>query len=156
MKYLLACICLAATVATAGETPLTKRPSGRVVAEKNAPECKYVESPWGTPCRVTCEQHYYPMWFGDNRIVEFRLMTNDNDYGPSDSSFDFTDQGGVLLGIDWSHSLKWVEWYDRSPGGEFKAVPFLGCYCNDYEGVVYICQDGVLVEIVGAKVAGDE
>jgi hypothetical protein len=155
MKYLLACICLAATIATAGETPLVKRPTGRKVASTNAPECKYVESPWGTPCRVTCEMHYYPMFFSDSRVVEFKMMTNDND-DPVSSSFDFTDQNGVLVTPNSPDALKWVEWWSRSPGEEYKTVPLRGCYCNDYEGVVYICQDGVLVEIKGLSALEEE
>jgi hypothetical protein len=151
MKYLLACICLTATIATAGETQLIKRPTDRVTAEKNASECRYVESVWGSPCRVKCEVIYVPMFFGTNRIVHFRLNTDRNDLGPTDSLFDFSQQESIGLSTNYAGSLRWVEWFDREPGQEFNTIPLQGCYCNEIEGVVYICIGGRLVEIVDGQ-----
>jgi hypothetical protein len=92
------------------------------------------------------------MWFGDNRVIQFKMMTDRNDI-PVGASFDFTDQDGVMLSPNSRGTLKFVEWWDRAPGEEYNAVPMAGCYCNDLTGVVYICRDGVVVEEIAAKVA---
>ena len=139
-------VCLVASALLAGDMPPPRTPTGRKVPSKNSAECVYIESIWGSPCRVTCEMDYYPMFIGTNRIVQFRLNTNRNDF-PSDASFDFTGENGTRLVPTYSGGLKWVEWWDREPGEDWKPVPLLGCYCNDLEGVVYVCMDGRLLEI---------
>ena len=131
---------------------LIRRPTDRMTPGfVSDPACVYVESPWGTPCRVTCEVNYFPMWFSGNRVLHFKMMTDEND-APVASTFDFTDQDGVMLSPNSRNALKFVEWWDREPGEEYNAVPLAGCYCNDLSGVVTICMDGVVVEEIAAKV----
>jgi hypothetical protein len=151
MKTLLILLCLVAAPALAQDNPvLIHRPTDRVVPTKSSPECVYVESPWGTPCRVMCAVNYFPMWFSDNRILHFKMMTDRND-APVMSSFDFTDQDGTKLAPNSGNALKFVEWWDREPGDEYNAVPMVGCYCNDLTGIVYICRNGVVVEEIAKK-----
>ena len=151
LMKLLILLCLVAAPALAQDDPiLIHRPTDRRMPTNLSPECVYVESIWGAPCSVDCEVNYVPMWFSDNRVLHFKMMTNDND-DPAGSSFDFTNQDGVLLSPNWGNSLKFVEWWAREPSGEFSGIPFAGCYCNDFTGVVSICHDGVLVEETAGK-----
>ena len=145
MKKLLIVLCLVAAPAMAQDDPiLIRRPTDRVVATRSSPECVYVESIWGAPCSVDCKLDYTPLWFGDNRVMYFKLMTNKNAYGPTESSHDFTGtNSGQELSVTWGDDLKWVEWWVRDPDGEYGEVPLKGCYCNDLTGVVTVCFKGV-------------
>jgi hypothetical protein len=150
MKGLLLALCVFVAPAWADDPPvLVRRSPGRTLPVKSAPECVYVESPWGSPCHVECDMQYFPIFFSDNRVVEFRLITDENAYGPSESSYDFSDVDGRKVEVDWTDGLSWVEWYVREPGEEYDDIPLMGCYCDDYQGVVNICIDGFLIETGG-------
>lgn len=143
---LLTLVLLLVTSLGFAEDPLIHRPTGRRMPSLTDSECVYLESVWGSVCKVTCDMTYVPMFFSPNRVIEFRLMTSENVAGPTDSSFDFSDVDSTKVAPEWDTSIKWVEWYTKEPGEEYKVIPLQGCYCDEIHGVIHICRNGQLVE----------
>ena len=130
--------------------PQIRQAGKRVAPLKTDTKCAYVGSPWGVPCdvRQVCGLQFVPMFFGEGRIVKFQLLTDQNKYGPTDASYDFTDRPGIKLDVQWPGIIKWAEWYAAAPGEEFQDVPLKGCYCNERESVIYVCINGEIDDIV--------
>lgn len=141
------------------DEPMIRRAGRRVVPSGVDAECQFVTAPWGVPCRVgpeDCSMHFYPMFFSENRIVHFKLITDQSLGGGDELGIDFTDRSGYELSYEWDGTTpKWVEWYVRQEDGSYLEVPIKGCYCNEREGVVYVCINGEVQETVSKKGDGD-
>jgi len=135
-----------------GEPPLPLRVKKRLPVAGEEEQCQHVGAPWGSACRISSElceiKNYTPLFFSDNRIIYFKLVTNESLPGGKEEAIDFTVHKSMDIDHQWDETpVLWVEWYIRSPGKEYDEIPDKGCYCNEREGVVYICTDGRVREI---------
>lgn len=154
---LVLCI-MVVTAAFSGETVPPKAFAKASVLPENADEqCQYVSTPWGgSRCEIgpdQCSMIFAPMFFDDNRVVYFKLDTSETKIDVEESiDFATVDGSSIEVKHEWEGlTIKWVEWYVRSPGETYAPIPIQGCYCNERDRVIYICRNGRMAEVVGIE-----
>lgn len=133
---------------TPAATP-TRTPVPTATPVPIAPKCEWVQTPWGgSHCdvREVCTLLLMPMHIGVPRPVYGKIITDETDI-PTEKLL-ATDQWPAKLSVEWESTLKFIEWYVRGSGEEYGEHPIMGCYCDERQNIIVICQSGQVARVV--------
>ena len=80
------------------------------------------------------------------KLIMVKMVTNINEVeklvGPFTEGSELVDE----FTYKWDSRVRWVEWYVRTPWGEYEEIPLVACYCDEVRGMISRCRSGKLVK----------